>query len=48
MTTMTTTEPVRTLPAIAPADRTADLDSRDDRIAALDPPPMPPRRATRS
>ena len=36
MTTMTTTEPVRTMPAIEPTDRIADLDAWDDCIAAMD------------
>jgi hypothetical protein len=36
MTTMTTTEPVRTIPAIETADRTADLDAWEDQIAAMD------------
>ena len=36
MTTRTTTEPVRTIPAIEPADRTTDLDAWDDCISAMD------------
>jgi hypothetical protein len=36
MTTLTTTEPVRTVPAIETADRTADLDAWEDCIAAMD------------
>ena len=36
MTTMTTTEPIRTNPAIEAADRRADLDAWEDCIAAMD------------
>lgn len=36
MTTMTTTEAARTIPAIEPADHLAELDAWDDCIAAMD------------